>query len=690
MTYAELQTRVLGDAFPSQGPPENLLDFLNITLTAGMIEAQRWIPCLQARHDNVYASCKTFWHCGTTVITAPRGQILRAYTVQTDGWCLPVVLNPVSIGELRRWQARFRLAWPSTYFAAPASGLNLPMGFDVPNATSDSLSGRSYTGVYALDPTSKRLCVAPWLQSNESLVVEWTGIKREWAPADPVCSDEDYIRLLRLWLLAEFGRQFGAQDYGIRLEAYREALADLIVTCRQESQLHGDAASAQERSLPWENRFVATSEVTVTEDPTDVVLAFVGDTGHADASSTAVADAIEEENPDMVVLLGDTKYPPNSALVALAPYQWALDEAKVRSALGNHDLDDGHLGSDVQTLVGNPGNGRYFSFRVGPVSVFVVNSGVNTSGTMVEPDGNYVGSKQHSEIAAAILRDTGKWKIVVLHHPPYSSSTNYYPGLADVRWVTGLPVHAVLSGHAHHYERLSVANRLHLIAGTGGAELYSFRATPYPGSAIRLSAFGYLRLSATCDEATFDFIGTDGSVLDSVVLSETPFTTIPDMPADPVITVHPSSQSVEVGATITLSVTATGTAPLTYQWQKNGADIVDATNATLDVTVTEAAQYRVLVMSAAPGAVMSQAAQIFLSNSADTGYRGLAAVKAKASFRPDEVVYLLFLNTAGDGQGGEFYFDENSTATPDDYDVIKPDYIFLANPGRVVRNTNPS
>ena len=41
----------------------------------------------------------------------------------------------------------------------------------------------------------------------------------------------------------------------------------------------------------------------------------------------------------------------------------------------------------------------------------------------------------------------------------------------------------------------------------------------------------------------------------------------------PTITSHPSNQSVTVGGTATFNVGATGTPPLSYQWQKNNADI---------------------------------------------------------------------------------------------------------------------
>jgi glucose/arabinose dehydrogenase len=45
----------------------------------------------------------------------------------------------------------------------------------------------------------------------------------------------------------------------------------------------------------------------------------------------------------------------------------------------------------------------------------------------------------------------------------------------------------------------------------------------------------------------------------------------------PTITIHPSSQTVPVGGAATFTVAASGTPPLAYQWQRNGADIPGAT-----------------------------------------------------------------------------------------------------------------
>ncbi len=68
----------------------------------------------------------------------------------------------------------------------------------------------------------------------------------------------------------------------------------------------------------------------------------------------------------------------------------------------------------------------------------------------------------------------------------------------------------------------------------------------------------------------------------------------------PSISTQPQSQSVNAGSTATFSVTASGTAPLSYQWQKDFSDVAFATNASILLTnlqPSDAAAYRVIVSS---------------------------------------------------------------------------------------------
>ena len=56
----------------------------------------------------------------------------------------------------------------------------------------------------------------------------------------------------------------------------------------------------------------------------------------------------------------------------------------------------------------------------------------------------------------------------------------------------------------------------------------------------------------------------------------------------PSITAHPASQTVCAGDAVTFTVTASGTAPLGYQWRKNGADIPLATSSTYSIPSAQA------------------------------------------------------------------------------------------------------
>ncbi len=57
----------------------------------------------------------------------------------------------------------------------------------------------------------------------------------------------------------------------------------------------------------------------------------------------------------------------------------------------------------------------------------------------------------------------------------------------------------------------------------------------------------------------------------------------------PSITAQPGNQTVTAGQTATFSVSATGTAPLSYQWKKNGANITGATSSSYTTPATTTA-----------------------------------------------------------------------------------------------------
>src|SRR5712671_959856 len=87
----------------------------------------------------------------------------------------------------------------------------------------------------------------------------------------------------------------------------------------------------------------------------------------------------------------------------------------------------------------------------------------------------------------------------------------------------------------------------------------------------------------------------------------------------PAITAQPVSQTVTAGQTASFAVTATGTAPLSYQWQRSGVNIAGATSAsyTTPATITSdnGATFRVVVSNTA-GTVTSAAATLTVNAAA--------------------------------------------------------------------------
>ncbi len=150
---------------------------------------------------------------------------------------------------------------------------------------------------------------------------------------------------------------------------------------------------------------------------------------------------------------------------------------------------------------------------------------------------------------------------------------------------------------------------------TGG---YNYTANPGDGTnsdhgkstvgSIAMNAFN-LMLGESQDS---DSVQTTQSwiVFGDAALEVAPSTT---NPTAPVITTQPAPQTVTVGQTATFTVVASGTAPLTYKWMKNGAVISGATAASYTTPATtttdNGANFTVTVSNTA-GSVTSNAAKL--------------------------------------------------------------------------------
>lgn len=96
--------------------------------------------------------------------------------------------------------------------------------------------------------------------------------------------------------------------------------------------------------------------------------------------------------------------------------------------------------------------------------------------------------------------------------------------------------------------------------------------------------------------STFDVVISNPA---GSVTSNSATLTVTSSPSAPTITTQPANQTVTAGQSASFTVAATGTTPLSYQWQMNGTNIAGATSASYTIPVTTTAnsgeQFRVVV-----------------------------------------------------------------------------------------------
>jgi 3',5'-cyclic AMP phosphodiesterase CpdA len=233
---------------------------------------------------------------------------------------------------------------------------------------------------------------------------------------------------------------------------------------------------------------------------------------HQFANGSAMAALHRRDPVDLVVMGGDNIYDNGDMREVGAkferPYRELLKAGvPFHAVLGNHDIRSKN-GAGQITYPGFGMKGRWYTLRRGPVEFFMHDSNVDWP-------------QQMSWLRSALAASRAPWKVLVGHHPIYSSGLYGDDREAIGRLTPLLRRHGVqlyINGHDHNYERsVPIGGTTYLTVGNGGAALRS--VVPGPNSARAVSTYGFASLHADPDSLTIEAWSSSSKRLDKARLN---------------------------------------------------------------------------------------------------------------------------------------------------------------------------
>lgn len=527
MKFSEILNECIENSFPD-GLPSNLRKQARNAVVDALITAQKYciapgksIGYYQQSHLEVYQQCHTWYYGGMTVVPAPNGQITSVYTnIEKAQFCRVDYTELNSLSQLRYWVN----TWGPRHLNAAYNGVQPEPGFSQ-TYPGGKMFGRAGWGHFTIE--YGKVYIAPYIEENEQVCIEWTGLKTVWDDEDEVIEwrDRELIKYIELYMAYDlYSRWYqDTQQAALLFNRSREALAELIESAIDKQKAHETASKNPTRTSLVQCAF-QTPECYPIDDGTIAVqdgaralkVAFVGDIqpepGEDLSDELAVEKMIIDWNPAAVILGGDLREYGETYLGVfekLTGYKSLINSSnliknRLWPVLGNHDINDsGGLGEWNEYFSWLPNNKRFYEFRVGPVHFFVLNS-------YKEPEGITEDSPQAEWLKIKSRASNARWKIVVLHVPPYSSMINY-----ESLTVNGVPlrwpylyygIDLVMSGHVHNYERIVKDRVTYIVSGTGGERPFAQFGQPISGSMFRYNqGHGALKLLIDCERIIGQF-----------------------------------------------------------------------------------------------------------------------------------------------------------------------------------------
>lgn len=261
--------------------------------------------------------------------------------------------------------------------------------------------------------------------------------------------------------MVEYGPALtGAQQANLSLKKETEGLRSLHVV--KLENLEAGTTYFWRVTSKTKSGLVVTSSVstfkTAVGPESAVTFALISDTQRNNDTPWGwgkIAEKVWSERPDFVVHAGD--------LVdkGLRKEDWTehffpfgtelMKRVVVFSVLGNHEQD----APNYYEYTVAPAPEYYYTFNYGNIQFFMLDSNRD-----VDED-----SEQYTWLEWELAKSTAQWKIVIHHHPPYTSDSNDYGDTAFAKSVLGSKTRVLTKlydkygvdfcfyGHTHLYER---------------------------------------------------------------------------------------------------------------------------------------------------------------------------------------------------------------------------------------------
>ena len=229
-----------------------------------------------------------------------------------------------------------------------------------------------------------------------------------------------------------------------------------------------------------------------------------------------------------------------------------------------------------------------------------------------QKNGVNVGTNSSSYTAAATTSDNGASFTVTI-----TNSAGNTKSAAAILTVNAAPVAPSITTQPGGQSVTAGQTATFSVAATGTAPLsYQWQKN---GVNVGTNSSSYTAAATTSDNgASFTVTITNSA---GNTKSAAAILTVNAAPVAPSITTQPGSQSVTAGQTATFSVAATGTAPLSYQWQKNGVNVGTNSSSYTTAAATTSdngASFTVTITNSAGN--MKSAAAILTVNAAPVTY----------------------------------------------------------------------